>query len=310
MRTLFIIGMFLLCVGVAVMGQEQAALMDLQTALSLFQHDSIMIEYSLAGQAQLEAMINTFKKALNVPVDLDETNEDAVGNLAIDASLKDVVNKLAQAYYTLANVFTDKKDQEEIYLKGKNWGFKSLRMNPLFDDKRGGRFDTAVAKETDVAALYWTNSCWLRVAQKHPMQAVLAGIPKKTQLISKRLIELDPGYLAGGPYRSYAAYFSGLPIGKDLNKTLLYMCYVVDEPDYCANCAVEKKIPGADAYFENRTFFAEFYLMPKKKWPDAERVLQSVLNEPVGEQYPLMNAYSQEHARQLLDQVKKNLNKG
>ncbi len=36
---------------------------------------------------------------------LNEENEDDVMAFAVDASLKDVVTKLSQAYYTLANVF-------------------------------------------------------------------------------------------------------------------------------------------------------------------------------------------------------------
>ncbi len=302
-----LVGACLVLVGFVAMAQTQTPSMTLQTALGYFRNDSIMIPYSDAGKAQLEEIIAALRTALGVPATLDETNEDQVGTFPVDTSLKDVVNKLSQAYYTLANVFTPEADQEQVYLKGKDWGFKSLRMDPKFDDLRGGRFDTSVAQETDVAALYWTNANWLRVAQKHPMQAVFAGVPKKTQLISERLIEIDPGYLVGGPYRSYAAYWSGLPIGRDLNKTLLYMCYVIDEPGYCSSCDISKPVPNASAYFENRTFFVEFYLMPKKQWQDAERILESVLNGPIGDEYPLMNAYSQKHAGDLLAEVKTHL---
>jgi hypothetical protein len=305
MKKLVSFGVCLLLFGGLALGQTET--LDLETALSFFQNENLMITYSDEGRAQLEEIIATFRAALGVPEDLDETSEDAVGALEIDMALKDVVNRLSQGYYTLANVFADEKDQEEIYLKGKNWGFKSLRMNPAFDDLRGGRFDTSVANETDIAALYWTNSNWLRVAQKHPMQAVMAGIPKKTQMISERLLEIAPDYLSGGPYRSYGAYWSGLPIGKDLEKALCYLCHVVDEPGYCADCAVGERVPEADAYFENRTFFAEFYLMPKKQWEDAARVLKSVLDEPVGEEFPLMNAFSQENARRLLAEVNEHL---
>lgn len=310
MRKLVLVGVcLLLFMGVTTVAQDEPVTMDLDTALSYYQSDSFMIEYSDAGRVQLEGMINAFKTALGVTEDLDETSEDKVGALEIDMSLKDVVNKLSQAYYTLANVFVDEPDDTDIYIMGKNWGFKSLRMNPEFDDLRGGRFDESVARETDVAALYWTNSNWLRVAQKDPMGAVFGGVPKKTQMISERLLEIDPDYLAGGAYRSYGAYWSGLPalFGRDLGKALCYLCPVVDEPGYCAECAIAEHVAGTDAYFENRSFFVEFYLMPKKQWEDAARVLQSILDEPIGDQYPFMNAYSQENARELLAEVQEHL---
>ena len=310
MRKLVLVGVcLLLFMGVTAVAQDEPVTMDLDTALSYYQNDSFVIEYSDAGRVQLEAMINAFKTALGLSEDLDETSEDKVGALEIDMSLKDVVNRLSQAYYTLANVFVDPSENKDIYLKGKNWGLKSLRMNPEFDDLRGGRFDESVARETDAAALYWTNSNWLRVAQKDPLQAVFAGVTKRTEAIMDRLIEIAPNYLSGGAYRSYGAYYSGLPalFGRDLGKALCYLCPVVDEPGYCAECAIAEHVPGGEAYFENRSFFVEFYLMPKKQWEDAARILQSILDDPIGDQYPFMNAYSQENARELLAEVQEHL---
>ena len=310
MRKLVLVGVcLLLFMGVTAVAQDEPATMDLDTALSYYQNDSFVIDYSDTGKTQLLGMIDAFKAALGVTANLDETSEDKVGALEIDMSLKDVVNKLSQAYYTLANVFVDPSENEDIYLKGKNWGFKSLRMNPEFDDLQGGRFDESVARETDVAALYWTNSNWLRVAQKDPMGAVFGGVPKKTQMISERLLEIDPNYLSGGAYRSYGAYWSGLPslFGRDLEKALCYLCPIVDEPGYCADCAIAEHVAGTDEYFENRYFFVEFYLMPKKQWEDAARILQSILDDPIGDQYPFMNACSQENTRELLIEVQENL---
>jgi len=293
--------------GVGVLAQDAPATMDLATAVTFWSNDSMTIEYSDAGRAQLEEIIAALKTGLGVTADLDETNEDAVDAYPVDKSLKDLVNKLSQAYYTLGNVFVDPSENEEIYLKGKIWGLKSLRMDPGFVELENSRFDSAVEAETDVAALYWTNSNWLRVAQKHPLQAVMAGVTKRTQAIMDRLLELDTSYLAGGIYRSYGAYYSGLPIGKDMNKALAFLCHVVDEPGYCSDCDIDQQVAGADEYFENRTFFAEFYLMPKKQWEDAARILQSVIDASIGDKYPFMNSYSQEHAQELLAEVQEHL---
>lgn len=287
--------------------------MDLDTALSFFADDQIMIEFSDAGMAQLEQIIAAFKVALEVPEDLDETDagdgEENIGALEIDISLKDVVNKLSQAYYTLANVFTEElKDGYPIYRAGKHWGFKSLRMNPEFNDLTGGRFDDSVARETDIRALYWTNANWLRASKENKLAAVAAGVPGKSEMLTNRVLELDPTFIVGGPYRSFGGYYEQLPLFlRKINLALFNLCHVVDEPEYCSGTDAGEMVPNAYAYFENRTFFAEYYLMPEKHWEDAARVLQSVLDEEIGDAYPLMNAYAQAHAQTLLDEVNENL---
>ena len=145
------------------------------------------------------------------------------------------------------------------------------------------------------------------MSQKNPLEAVFAGVPAKTQAMSERTLELDPGYVAGGSYRSLGAYYSGLPIGKDMDKALAYLCHVVTEPvcGACGDC--QPALAGADEYFENRTFIAEFYYMEKNMWAEAAVVLQAVLAEPVGTKYPLMNAYAQWNAQTLLTQVQAKL---
>ncbi len=74
----------------------------------------------------------------------------------------------------------------------------------------------------------------------------------------------------------------------------------------CTTCPVD---PSVTEYFENRFFFAEFYLMEKKLWADAKRVLESILADPIGDKYPLYNAVDQEKARTLLATVNEELNK-
>lgn len=141
------------------------------------------------------------------------------------------------------------------------------------------------------------------------MAAVFAGVPAKTEMLTNRVLELDPYFIVGGPYRSFGGYYEQLPslFGRDISKALFYLCHVVTEPGYCADCGAGEAVPDADTYFENRTFFVEFYLMPEKRWADAARILQGVLDEEIGELYPLMNAYAQAHAQTLLEEVEKNL---
>ena len=289
--------------------------MTLGEALALFQNDNIAVTYTDEGREQLLDVIATLRAALGVTDalneekegDVDKPQEGGVMVFAVDASLKDVVTKLSQAYYTLANVFYTPETNEATYLRGKHWGLKSLRMNPAFAELEKKSFVDAAKAETDVAALYWATANWLRVSQKNALQAVFAGVPAKTLAMSERTLELDPGYVAGGSYRSLGAYWSGLPIGKDMDKALSFLCYVVTEPicSACGDC--QPALAAADEYFENRTFIAEFYYMEKSMWADAARVLESVIADPIGAKYPLMNAYAQDNARKLLAEVQTHL---
>jgi hypothetical protein len=292
--------------GVCAVGASAAA-MTLDQAVALFQNDNIAVTFTNEGREELVDVINTLRGALGVTDALDEEDEEAVGEFAADPSLKDVVNKLSQAYYTLANVFYTPETNLPTYLKGKHWGLKSLRMNPAFVELEKQSFVDAAKAETDLAALYWATANWLRAAQKNALEAVFAGVPAKTQAMSERCLELAPGYVAGGSYRSLGAYWSGLPIGKDMDKALAYLCHVVTQP-VCAACGdCQPAIAAADEYFENRTFIAEFYYMEKSMWAEAAVVLQAVLAEPIGTKYPLMNAYAQWNALALLAKVQEHL---
>ncbi len=301
-----VVGFVLL--GVCAAGASSFA-MTLDQALDLFQNDNIAVTFDVEGVGRdtLLEIIATLRSALGVTDALDEENEDAVMAFAVDASLKDVVTKLSQAYYTLANVFYTPETNLPTYLRGKHWGLKSLRMNPTFVELEKQSFVDAARAETDVPALYWATANWLRVAQKNPLEAVFAGVPAKTQAMSERTLELAPGYVAGGSYRSLGAYWSGLPIGKDMDKALSNLCHVVAEPvcGACGDC--QPPLAGANEYFENRTFIAEFYYMEKNMWAEAAAVLQAVLAEPIGDTYPLMNAYAQWNAQTLLARVQEHL---
>ncbi len=302
----------LVLLGVCALGASGVA-MTLDEALALYQNDHIAVTFTDEGREQLLDIIATLRATLGVTDALNEENEDRVMEFAVDASLKDVVTKLSQAYYTLANVFYTPETNLPTYLKGKHWGLKSLRMNPGFvaieGPRSGGKFTEAVEVETDVAAMYWTTANWLRVAQKDKLAAVFASVPAKTQALSERVLALDPGYIAGGSYRSLGAYYSGLPatFGQDLPKALENLCHVVTQPvcSACGDC--QPAVAGADAYFENRTFLAEFYYMEKGMWVEAAALLEAVLAEPVGDMYPLMNAYAQWHAQSLLVTVRSHL---
>jgi len=327
MRKLWILICLLLVSTLAGLVVPTAA-MTLDEALAIFHGDDVGVPYSAEGKVELEAAIEAFRVALGVPADLKETSEDDVGKFVVDPAKKSILNKLSQCYYTLADIFVPKgDDQKALYLKGKAWGFKSLRMNPQFVDLENNgkgstaeKFIRAVQAETDVPALYWANANWLRTSEYDKLAAVIAGVTEKSEAIAKRTLELAPTYICYGSYRSLGAFWGGLPVipvltyayEQDLTKSLPYFCCVVNEPALCTTCTQCTKCPidpVVTEYFENRFFFAEFYLKEMKLWTDAKRVLESILVDPIGDKYPLYNAVDQEKARTLLVEVNAELNK-
>ncbi len=310
------------CVGIVCLAVAPLAWaeMSLDDALALFPASSdVLVTLSPEGQAQLEEVIRVLRAELGVPDFLNEANEDEVGAFPVAMEKKDLVNKLSQAYFTYADAFLrDLPNQRDTFLKGKCWGLKSLRMNPVFAafEERDG-FIAAVEHETDVAALYWTNGNWLCWAEPDVVASLTGGLAKKSLAISERVVALDPTYICYGPYRTLVAYWEGLPPGpwgavltggpvQDYDKVRQYSCLVVDEPGLCVGCAGLVD-PACDGYVENRLFFAEYYLIPQKLWSDAARVLESVLDAPIGDVYPLYNALDRQIAETLLAEVQKHL---
>jgi len=303
----------LVLVALAVSGQE--APMYLEDALTIFQGDRVVVEYSAEGHAQLEAAIETLKGALGVPADLDETRESDVNAFPVAPEERELTIKLSQGYFTLGVIFAKgQSDEADLYLKGKHWGLKSLRMDPDFAlvEKRKGFVD-AVNQETDVASLYWAGMNWLSEANFDQLSAVFSGVAGKTVAMLERVLELDEAYDCYGADRVLGSVWGALPrlpfgtYHKDLERARTYLCHVVEDPQVCGDPPPYPVDPACTEYLGNRRAFAEYYLMEKGLWSDAAQVLQSVLDAPIGDTYALFNANAQDDARRLLEEVGKHL---
>ena len=300
----------IICLAIAPLAWADAAL---DAALALIPDDGdVAIAYDDAGRGALEAAIGALETAVGVTASFDPLSEGDYTALDIPVEQKNLANKLSQAYYTLGDVFLHGEDgAKRAFEQGQLWGLKSLRMNPAFAqiERSSKSFIDAVKVETDVAALYWTYGNWARKDEFDILGAVIRNDPPKLLALIERALEIDPAYIAYGAYRSLAAYHGSLPamLGQNLPRALSYLCPVLTEAAYCAECAVCPFDPDCNQYFENRLIFAQYYLMKKSEWTEAARVLQSILDEPVGDLHPLYNAFDQVLARELLAEVEKKL---
>jgi len=289
--------------------------MGLEDALAVFQGDRVVVEYTSEGCTQLEAAIEALKGALGVPGNLTEESEREVDAFFVAPEERDLVVKLSQAYFMLGVIFANGRDEEAAaYRKGKHWGLKSLRTYASFEatEKRDG-FLAAVEQNTSVPALYWASLNWLSLANFDRLAAVSSGVVKKTVTMLERVLELDETYDCYGTYRVLGSVWGALPWSpfgtyrRDLERARTYLCRVVDDPRVCGDLSLGPVDPTCIEYLGNRRVFAEFYLMEKGLWADAVRVLQSIIDAPIGQTYRLFNANAQDDARRLLAEVNRHL---
>ncbi len=232
-----------------------------------------------------------------------------------DSLIVEGFDALSQGYYTWGDVFLiDDEAKKTAFIRGQYWGLKSLRMSSAFatEEVQHG-FIEAVSQEIDVPALFWTYGNWSRKDEYDPLGAIARNDLPKLEALIERVFETNPTYSANGPYRALAAFWGGLPplplykYGQNLPRALSYICPVVNDPGYCVACGDCPVSEDVDDYFENRLIFAQYYLMEKRLWEDAARVLQSILDDEIGERFVLYNAYCVDRAQILLEEVAEHL---
>ncbi|MCK5827395.1 hypothetical protein KAH43_02625 [Candidatus Bipolaricaulota bacterium] len=306
--------LFAICVLLLLFSTMASAVTDdeVSAALALFPDgQDVAVMLSDDGRMALESAIETLETALGIGVLFEPANEDAYMTLDIEFDKKSWINMLSQGYYTLGDVFLKDDDAKKAaFVRGQYWGLKSLRMSESFatEEERHG-FIEAVNQETDVAALFWTYGNWSRKDEYDPLGAIARNDPPKLEALIDRVFAVNDAYSFNAPYRALAAFWGGLPsiplytYGQNLPRALSYICPVVVEPDYCDACSACPVSTDVDDYFENRLVFAQYYLMELELWDEAARVLQSILDDVIGETFPLYNAYCVELAKELLDEV-------
>ena len=289
---------------------------QISAALALFpEGQDVAVTLSDEGRDSLESAIELLEAALGVTVLFDHTDESAYMALEIDLDAKLWVNALSQAYYTWGDVFlTDDDAKKAAFIRGQFWGLKSLRMSSSFAaEELRHSFIDAVNQETDDAALFWTYGNWSRKDEYDPLGAIARNDPPKLVALVERVFEVNHAYASYAPYRALAAFWGGLPpiplytYGQNLPRTLSYICPVLNEPEYCEVCVDCPVADDVDDYFENRLIFVQYYLMEKELWEDAARVLQSILDDEIGERFALYNAYCSARSQTLMDEVVKHL---
>jgi len=105
-----------------------------------------------------------------------------------------VLNRLSQLCYEAA-MFTEGETEEDeaLYSEGKEYGLRSLRLNPEYAAREARGLEDALSYVTDVAALHWTANNWGKWCGMHALQA-LAGQQFWVLALFERCVALDPTY--------------------------------------------------------------------------------------------------------------------
>ena len=272
--------LILLSIGLIAVGSDEAAVDD---GSCFFRGDMLAVPWTVEGESQLWAMIETLESMIGVPPSLDASSEAEVERFDIPADLRPFALRLAQLYFELGNAFAGGGlDALVAFERGKHWGLKGLRMDPEFaqiEQDRG--FEAAVAEATDVGVLFWTCLCWLRCAEANPIMAAVSGTPAKVLSMLERCVDIDPQYAMCGPYRALAGFWGGLPdlpltwLRRNLDLALEYSCRVMTGDPHCLETS--NGPDECDRFLENRLTFVKYYLLPSGHIEDAVRILREIL---------------------------------
>jgi tetratricopeptide (TPR) repeat protein len=152
-----------------------------------------------------------------------------------------LAERLAYAYYFLADAFLEKDAKADNYYKGYEWGLISLKFNGEFkkltevDKKSMGDVVTVLGKDY-AGGIFWTATC---IGKWGKMQGILKTIKtsKQARKMVEHLYKLDKTYYYGGPGRWLGSYFAIAPgmFGGDMKKSKeMYDEALKIAPDYFA----------------------------------------------------------------------------
>lgn len=164
-------------------------------------------------------MIEGGVEALNQETDLDLAEESIPANLNmlrgminIDPENAQLHTYAAQAYYGLSYGFNEDNRPERasaFYLRGMKHGLTALELNGGKDLKNSpiADFEQQVNRLNDVAAMFWTASCWAKWIDMHRDNTeAIAQLARATALM-QRVIELDDTFYYGGAHMYFGVYY-------------------------------------------------------------------------------------------------------
>jgi len=239
------------------------------------------------------------KEKLEEAIELYEAVLPHLDSLSVQSQAF-VLNRLSQLYYELTTFSEgDTAEDRELFLKGKDYGFRSLELNRQFSRWKLRDFSKAVSFITDPAALYWTASNWGTLFRYSPLEG-LAHVGD-VEAMYERCLEVDESYWGGSCHNALGALLVTTPgfLGGDAEEGRVHLERAIEiDPQYLQNRVVYAEFWGFtyDA-FGNRVGIRDRELI--------ETQLNYVLEAPIGERWPFWNREAKKGARRLLEELRR-----
>ena len=157
-----------------------------------------------------------------------------------------VLNRLSQLCYEAA-LFSEGETaaDKELYIKGKEFGFQSLRLNQEFAAHEPAGFNEALSYVTDPAALHWTANNWgMLCGMMNPIKAFLEQ--DSVLALFSRCVELEPS-------------FWGASAASALGSLLIMSPGALGGDKEAGLALVEQSVVTAPSYLNNRIILAEYW---------------------------------------------------
>jgi tetratricopeptide (TPR) repeat protein len=181
--------------------------------------------------------------------------------------------RLSRAYYLLADGYHRNEPKSDAYLgtfeKGTAAGERALAaLNPEFKARvtKGDKVEEAikVVGKEGLDAMYWyavNLGKWSRAKGL----AALLGNKDRVKGVITRVLELEETYFHGAPHRYFGAYWSLLPVGRDLDKSRQHF---------------ETSLQIAPDYAGTKVLMAETYAVKQQDRALFQKLLDEVLSMP------------------------------
>jgi len=184
-----------------------------------------------------------------------------------------IFGHLARAYYLLSDGFLRKPEDKAAYLanmeKGTGYGERGLAAaSPAFKAKvkDGEKVEEAIklVGRDGLEPMYWYVVNLGKWARAKGLAALL-GNKDRAKGVMTRALELDETFFHGAPHRYFGAYWSLLPVGRDLDKSKQHF---------------ERSLAIAPNYAGTKVLMAETYAVKKQDKALFDRLLAEVLALP------------------------------
>ena len=182
-----------------------------------------------------------------------------------------------------------------LYIRGRNYGLRLLRLHGFSPPARLDDFRRAVRKlgPRELPALFWTAynwANWINLNQTSPR--ALADLPRAVAMM-ERVAAVDETYFYGGAHVFLGSYFGGRPkiAGGDVAAAKRHF-------DRALKLSGEKFLP-------HWVFYARYYAIPAQKKDIYVKLLKKVTGAPAGvlPSERLANIVARGRAERMLDEV-------